>query len=134
MRVEHWVEHFPRRLFVKRGVYYYVRRVPKALQARFQRVRVVLCLHTRRESEALSAANRISVQLDTTWNTMRLEAMGFGLASNPIIAVAIGISQQPVQPILRLSDAHLIYGGYFLNILSKVTSSILNMISITAVR
>jgi hypothetical protein len=111
MRVEHWVEHFPRRLLVKRGVYYYVRRVPKALQARFQRVRVVLCLHT-----------------------MRLEAMGFGLASNPIIAVAIGISQQPVQPILRLSDAHQIYGGYFLNILSKVKSSILNMISITAVR
>ena len=35
MRVEHWVEHFPRRLFVKRGVFYFVRRVPKALQERF---------------------------------------------------------------------------------------------------
>ena len=64
MAVEQGVEHSPRRLFVKCGVYYYVRRVPKALQVRFQRSRVVLCLHTRIEIEALNAANRISVQLE----------------------------------------------------------------------
>jgi len=109
MRVEHWVEHSPRRLFVKRGVYYYVRRVPKALQARFQRVRVVLCLNTRKEYEALNAANRISVQLEMAWNAMRLEAMGFVLASPPVMAVATGVPQQPAQPIVRLSDAHQIY-------------------------
>jgi len=124
MRVEHWVEHSPRRLFVKRGVYYYVRRVPKALQARFQRVRVVLCLNTRKEYEALNAANRISVQLEMAWNAMRLEAMGFVLASPPVMAVATGVPQQPAQPIVRLSDAHQIYVRYFLNILSTVKSSI----------
>jgi integrase len=111
MRVEHWVEHSPRRLFVKRGVYYYVRRVPKALQARFQRVRVVLCLNTRNESEALNAANRISVQLEMAWNAVRLEAMGFGLTSPPILRVASTIPQKPASPVVRLSDAHEIYVG-----------------------
>jgi hypothetical protein len=107
--VVHWVEHSPRRLFVKCGVYYYVRRVPKALQARFQRSRVVLCLHTRIEIEALNAANRISVQLEMAWNSARLEAMGFSMPSLPVLPVETQKAQLPTQPIIRLSDAHQIY-------------------------
>ena len=109
MRVEHRVEHFPRRLFIKRGVFYFVRRVPKALQERFGRVRVVLCLHTRNELEALNAANRISVQLDIVWNSARLDAMGFGMMSGPILSVQTALEQFPPQPTVRLSDAHNIY-------------------------
>jgi integrase len=107
--VEHWVEHSPRRLFVKCGVYYYVRRVPKALQARFQRARVVLCLHTRNETEALVAANRVSVQLEMAWNSARLEAMGFPMPSLQSRPIEVPNSQLPTQPIVRLSDAHRIY-------------------------
>ena len=83
MTVDHRVDHFGRFLFLKRGVYYYSRRVPKALQARFQRVRVVLCLHTRNEIEALNAANRLSVQLDMAWNAARL-VKWLGLFEQPI--------------------------------------------------
>jgi len=107
--VEQGVEHSPRRLFVKCGVYYYVRRVPKALQVRFQRSRVVLCLHTRIEIEALNAANRISVQLEMAWNSARLEAMGFSMPSLPMLPVETQKAQLPTQPIIRLSDAHQIY-------------------------
>ena len=109
MAVEQGVEHSPRRLFVKCGVYYYVRRVPKALQVRFQRSRVVLCLHTRIEIEALNAANRISVQLEMAWNSARLEAMGFSMPSLPMLPVETQKAQLPTQPIIRLSDAHQIY-------------------------
>ena len=109
MSVEHLVEHFPRRLFVKSGVYYYVRRVPKALQARFQRSRVVLCLHTRKESEALRAANRISVQLEMAWNSARLEAMGFAMSSSQMLPLEQPNPQPPKKAIIRLSDAHQIY-------------------------
>jgi len=69
------VDHFPRRPFVNRGVYYFDRHVPKALQARVQRVRVVLCLHTWNEIEALNANNRLFIQLDMAWNAARLEAL-----------------------------------------------------------
>ena len=109
VRVEQWVEHFPRRLFIKRGVYYYVRRVPKALQTRFQRQRVVLCLHTRNEIEALNAANRISVQLDMAWNAARLDAMGFGTMPLPIPTVQTATPPLQSQPMVRLSDAYQIY-------------------------
>jgi len=77
------VDHFDRYLYVKRGVYYYSRRVPIGLQARFQRVRVVLCLHTSDEQRAIDAANRISVHLETVWNQAQLEEMGFGAVLQP---------------------------------------------------
>jgi len=109
VRVEQWVEHFPQRLFIKRGGYYYVRRVPKALQERFQRQRVVLCLHTRNEIEALNAANRISVQLDIAWNAARLDAMGFGTMPLPIPTVQTTTPPLQPQPTVRLSNAYQIY-------------------------
>ena len=109
MRVEHRVEQFPRRLFVKRGVYYYVRRVPRALQERFGRVRVELCLHTRNEAEALTAANRLSVQLDIAWNAARLEAMGFGSIAQPFVTAHTVHRPSTPQPTVRLSDAYDLY-------------------------
>ena len=109
MTVDHRVDHFSRYLFLKRGVYYYSRRVPKALQPRFQRVRVVLCLHTRNEVEALNAANRLSVQLDMAWNAARLDAMGFGTMPLPIPTVQTAIPPLQPQPTVKLSDAHQIY-------------------------
>ena len=100
----------PRRLFIKRGVYYFERRVPKALQQRFGRIRVRLCLHTGNEGEARKAANLISAQLDLAWNQARLDAMGFGVMSSPHSAAE---TTGPLLPLpsknVRLSDAHQNY-------------------------
>ena len=64
MTVDHRVDRFGRFLLLKCGVYFFSRRVPKALLTRFQRVRAVLCPHIRNEIEGLNATNRLSVQLD----------------------------------------------------------------------
>jgi len=79
MAAERRVEQNRRHLFVKRGVFYCIRRVPKTLQKRSERSPVVMCLHTRNLIEANKAANRITVQLDVAWNQCRLEAMGIGI-------------------------------------------------------
>jgi integrase len=72
-------------------------------------VRVVLCLHTRNEREALNAANRISVQLEIAWNQARLEAMGFATMPPPSLTVATALPPLKPQPTVKLSDAHQIY-------------------------
>ncbi len=101
----------PRRLFVKRGVYYFERRVPKALQSRFGRIRIRLCLHTRSHGEALKAAQLISTQLDMAWNQARLESMGLTGVAPPtflsMTAAPIG-NLQPSKPFV-MSDAFQTY-------------------------
>ena len=92
----HVVGHLERHLYKKRDVYYYGRRVPTALQKRFNRVRVVLCLHTGDEQRAIDAANRISVQLETAWNQAQLEEMGFGTILMP--AYAMSAAPTPILP------------------------------------
>lgn len=116
------VGHLDRHLYTKRGIYYYGRRVPTALQKRFNKVRVVLCLHTSDEQRAIDAANRISVQLETAWNQAQLEEMGFGTISVPTYTVTA--APTPILPlpnipiaaeraedtqIVKLSDALKVY-------------------------
>jgi len=116
------VDHFWRYIYVKRGVYYYARRVPKGLQERFQRVRVVLCLHTKDERKALNAANRISIQLETAWNNAKLDEMGFGTTfltkgnittvsklNIPFLTAATKTDQREQSAIVKLSDALQVY-------------------------
>lgn len=104
--------HFPRRLYKKRGVFYFERRIPKVLQARYGRQRVRLCLHTSNEAEARKTANIISMQLEMTWNQARLEAMGLVAVSSfaPVADVRIAANASATQPkTVKLSDAHRIY-------------------------
>lgn len=101
--------HFPRRLFIKRGVFYFERRIPKVLQARYGRQRVRLCLHTSNEAEARKSANIISMQLEIAWNQARLEAMGL-LAVSVLAPMAEATDASASQPTtVKLSDAHQIY-------------------------
>jgi len=108
--VDQTVDQIGRHLFRKRGIYYYSRRVPKGLQTRFQRVRVVASLHTRCIKQARTASVILTAQLDAVWGQLYLEDIGIRLT---------GSIQQPssVQPPLptaartgiRISDAHQIY-------------------------
>jgi site-specific recombinase XerD len=77
------VGHYGRHLYVKRGVFYYNRRIPKKLQKRYQSKRIVLCLHTKLKDQALITANRISLHLESVWNHAHLELMGFGALPAP---------------------------------------------------
>jgi hypothetical protein len=47
----------------ERGVFYFSRRVPKALQPRFDQARVVICLHTRSLPQVRKSANALASQL-----------------------------------------------------------------------
>ena len=101
--------HFPRRLFIKRGVFYFERRIPKVLQARYGRQRVRLCLHTSNEAEARKTANIISMQLEIAWNQARLEAMGL-LTISALAPLGEATNASASQPTtVKLSDAHEIY-------------------------
>ena len=98
------VDQFDRYLYAKRGIYYYSRRVPTGLQTRFQRVRVVLCLHTSDEQRAIDAANRISVHLENVWNQAQLEEMGFGAVLQPSLTATT--ATPPTLPPLTVPTAN----------------------------
>ncbi len=63
-------------IFAKGRTFYFSRRVPKTLQARFNTARIVTCLHTGSERRALQIAAGIAVQLDAVWAQARLEEKG----------------------------------------------------------
>tara|TARA_B110000977_G_C11051261_1_gene482412 strand:- start:1018 stop:2166 length:1149 start_codon:yes stop_codon:yes gene_type:complete len=67
----------PLYLTTKRNVYYYTRRVPKNLQARFQSSRFVKCLHTKSEIKASGLSIELSSRLENIWDRMRLEVLDF---------------------------------------------------------
>ena len=70
-----WVDHFSAYIYQKRGVYYFSRRVPKQLQHRHSKQRIVLALNTKRRAKALKYAQVICQRLDERWLPMRLDAM-----------------------------------------------------------
>jgi hypothetical protein len=111
-----------RHLYQKRGVFYYERRIPKGLQKRFQRVRVVLSLRTKDEQKAINASIRISTYLEIIWNQAELECMGFVTVVEPstiinrVIEPSISSNMVPTvrasnhtQKAIKLSDALKIY-------------------------
>ena len=67
----------PLYLTTKRNVYYYTRRVPKNLQARFQSSRFVKCLHTKSQDKAGRLSIELSSRLENIWDRMRLEVLDF---------------------------------------------------------
>jgi hypothetical protein len=67
------VDHRAKFIFAKGRTFYFSRRVPKALQPRFNKARVITCLHTDSEPQALRAAAQLADRLDALWNQIRLE-------------------------------------------------------------
>jgi len=72
--VDHMVDQNASYLTRRRGVhYYYTRRIPKELQQRLGKTRVVVSLKTKSRRKAIASAIVLSEKLESFWNGMKLE-------------------------------------------------------------
>ena len=72
--VDHMVDQNATYLTRRRGVhYYYTRRIPKELQKRLGRERIVVSLKTKSRRKAITSAIVLSERLESFWNGMKLE-------------------------------------------------------------
>jgi hypothetical protein len=53
--------------YLKRGVYYFVRRIPSDLQGFYRADRVIISLRTKSAHRASHASQRLSARLDDFW-------------------------------------------------------------------
>jgi len=76
--VDHMVDQkatYPTR---RRGLhYYYTRRIPKELQKRLGKERIVVSLRTKSRRKAIASAIVLSEKLESFWNGMKLEDIIF---------------------------------------------------------
>src|SRR6056300_1308461 len=63
----------PKYTYLKRGVYYFVRRIPSDLQTFYHSDRVILSLRTKSLHRASRASERLSSRLDDYWLDLRLK-------------------------------------------------------------
>tara|TARA_B110000503_G_scaffold135152_1_gene215233 strand:- start:529 stop:1671 length:1143 start_codon:yes stop_codon:yes gene_type:complete len=78
--------------FIKDGVYYFSKRVPKDLHSHYQTHRLVLCLHTRSASKASFSARSLLAKLEDYWLKIRLSEMAVP-ASHRLVVSAADASQ-----------------------------------------
>jgi len=78
--------------FIKDGVYYFSKRVPKDLHSHYQTNRLVLCLHTRSASKASFSARSCLAKLEDYWLKLRLSEMEVP-ASHRLVVSAADTSQ-----------------------------------------
>uniref|UniRef100_A0A9E8CP68 Tyrosine-type recombinase/integrase n=1 Tax=Bosea sp. NBC_00436 TaxID=2969620 RepID=A0A9E8CP68_9HYPH len=93
--------------FTKRGVFYFSRRVPKSLQPRFDRPRIVTCLHTRSPAQARKSASVLSAQLEMVWAQMHLDNVLRRISTSPLSIMPMETA--PAGPSMRLSEAGDLY-------------------------
>ena len=60
-------------IFLKRGVYYYSRRIPSDLWSHYKTERIVFSLRTTCSNTAITLAQSASFKLHKAWTTMRLQ-------------------------------------------------------------
>ena len=60
-------------LISRNGIFYYTRRIPKDLQQKFNKDRVIVSLRTKSQDKALSSARTLSDRLERYWERLRLE-------------------------------------------------------------
>ena len=60
-------------IFLKRGVYYYSRRIPSDLRSHYKTERIVFSLRTTCSNTAITLAQSASFKLHKAWTTMRLQ-------------------------------------------------------------
>ncbi len=78
--------------FIKDGVYYFSKRIPKDLHSHYQTNRLVLCLHTRSASKASFSARSFLAKLEDYWLKLRLSEMEVP-ASHRLVVSAADASQ-----------------------------------------
>lgn len=93
--------------FTKCGVFYFSRRVPKSLLDRFDKPRVVTCLHAGSLPQARKAASALSAQLEVVWAQMRLEKLLRWKPAASLSPVMTAITR--AAPLIRLLDAGALY-------------------------
>ena len=72
--VDHMVDQKATYLTRRRGLhYYYTRRIPKELQKRLGKERIVVSLRTKSRRKAIASAIVLSEKLESFWNGMKLE-------------------------------------------------------------
>lgn len=103
LRVYRVVNQKAKFTFTKCGVFYFSRRVLKSLLDRFDKSRIVTCLHTRSLPQARKAASALSAQLEVVWARMRLEKVLRCVPVAPRSPVMTAIA--PTATSIRLSDA-----------------------------
>ena len=59
--------------YLKRGVYYFVRRIPSYLQGFYRADRVIISLRTKSAHRASHASQRLSARLDDFWLDLGLQ-------------------------------------------------------------
>ena len=65
----------PSHTYVKDGIYYYGRKVPKDLREHYLRDRIVMSLRTKTAHKASLSATSITAKLEAYWLSLRLSAM-----------------------------------------------------------
>ena len=78
-------------LFQKRGIFYYSRRVPKELQPKVGRQRIIVSLKTKSPAKANSLGQLVNQKLDEEWLLLRLGKQ-LGLASGSTQNLAPSLS------------------------------------------
>ena len=74
-------------LFQKRGIFYYSRRVPKELQPKVGRQRIIVSLKTKSPAKASSLGQLVTQKLDEEWLLLRLgKQLGLGSGSTQNLA------------------------------------------------
>lgn len=101
--------------FVKQGVFYFSRRVPKDLSPHYTSSKIAFSLRTRSPVVAKSRASRAAQQLDEHWYHLRIH--DFALPGKHLLRMgaagqtgsALAVSTQPTGDAPKLSEAVSIY-------------------------
>ena len=103
--------------FVKDGIYYFCRRVPKDLQKHYTSTKISYSLRTRSVAVAASRAARAAQKLDDYWYHLRVNdsdlpgkhMLRIGLQDEPASAAGQSPANTNVQETVKLSEAVGIY-------------------------
>lgn len=90
-------------LFKKRGIYYFQRRVPKALLRHYRSDRIEVSLKTRQQAEALVRSRALAAKLDDYWYQLRMQA-----SEVPLDHLLVNAKRQQV-PDLKLKEIADLY-------------------------
>ena len=113
-------------LIRRNGIFYFSRRVPSDLQARFNKERVTISLRTRSQVKAEKSAEALSDRLERYWDGLRLEIfhtreLGLSLVSSPsVFGASRSVSiKEAVDNYLRLKGngrSHTFFQGAYRSI------------------
>ena len=88
--------------YVKYGVYYYSKRIPKDLHHHYQVNRLALCLHTRSASKAGYSAVALLAKLEDYWLKLRLSEIEIPAANKLISSTEVSSTAITLKEALAL--------------------------------